>query len=341
MFNLESSIYPYYFSSDYKLENDVHDSNKLSSNIQNSINSINSNIPNSCYSSIPIKKIQSIEINTQKENNSSKPIEEIPFFEKNSSSFYSSMLFEMDQFSENPSESLSSSIPLGIIQIIKVNNPQKEKSTNNNNNSSLNKKKIRTRDENPKKTRTKKKKHTKFSKDNIKRKIQVHYIKFLRALLNHIIKEIFKENIEFKPLDYKFVMKVDKISFLSIKKKSLGTIFKEHPSPKFKEYKQMNIEIYNKIINKNKKLKNLLDKLYLEFINIYYYNIKKISGRKYDFDKDIDLSNNNNIKFFEDLLKMNETNSSKDNELYKIKIENIMQKEFVSEVSPVFVICKK
>ena len=331
MFNLESSLYPNYLFTDYKLENEVHDSNKLSSNNQNSINSIISNIPDSYYSSIPIKEIQSIEINTQKENNSSKPIEEIQSLEKNSNSFNSSMLFEMGQFSENPSESFSSSIPLGIIQTIKVNNPQKEKSTNNNNDSSSNKKKIT--------IRTKKKKHDKFSRDNIKRKIQVHYIKFLRALLNHIIKEILKENIEFKPLDYKFVMKIDKKSFLSIKEKSLGAIFKEHPSPKFKEYKQMNIEVYNKIINKSKKLKNILDKLYLEFINIYYYNIKKIDGRKYGFDKDIDLSNNINIKFYKDLIETNETNSSSDNELYNNKIKNIMQMEFVSKISPVFV-CK-
>jgi hypothetical protein len=331
MFNLESSLYPNYLFPDYKLENEVHDSNKLSSNNQNSINSIISNIPDSYYSSIPIKEIQSIEINTQKENNSSKPIEEIQSLEKNSNSFNSSMLFEMGQFSENPSESFSSSIPLGIIQTIKVNNPQKEKSTNNNNDSSSNKKKIT--------IRTKKKKHDKFSRDNIKRKIQVHYIKFLRALLNHIIKEILKENIEFKPLDYKFVMKIDKKSFLSIKEKSLGAIFKEHPSPKFKEYKQMNIEVYNKIINKSKKLKNILDKLYLEFINIYYYNIKKIDGRKYGFDKDIDLSNNINIKFYKDLIETNETNSSSDNELYNNKIKNIMQMEFVSKISPVFV-CK-
>ena len=74
-------------------------------------------------------------------------------------------------------------------------------------------------------------------------------------------------------------------------------------------------------------------------INIYYYNIKKIDGRKYGFDKDIDLSNNINIKFYKDLIKLNETNSSSDNELYNNKIKNIMQMEFISTISPVFV-CK-
>ena len=338
MFNREQMHYPNHLFSDYKNENEVHNSNTLYINILNSINSIILNFPNSYYPSIPIEKIQFTELNTQKDNISSKPVERIHFLEKNSNCFISSMLLEMGPFSENPSESISSSMPIGIIQTIETNNPQKEENTNNNN-SSLNRKKIRPKNEKPEKIRTKKKKHTKFSKDNIKRKIQVHYIKFLRALLNHIIKEILKENIEFKPLDYKFVMKIDKKSFLSIKKKSLGTIFKEHPSPKYKDYKQMNIEVYNKIINKSPQLKNILDKLYLEFINIYYENTKKIDGRKYGLDKDIILSNNINIKFYDDLKKMNETNSSNDKKIYNNKIDKIIQKEFVSPISPVFV-CK-
>ena len=129
-------------------------------------------------------------------------------------------------------------------------------------------------------------------------------------------------------------MKIDKISFLSIKSTSLGKIFKDNPSPKFKDSEQKNIEIYNEIINKSEILKNILDKLYLEFINIYYKNIKKINLRKYGLDKDIILPNN--IKFYEDLIKMNETDSSSDNEFYINKIEKIIKKEFVS---PIF-ICK-
>ena len=309
---------------DYKRTNEIYDSNIFFNYIQNSINPILSNFPNNNYSSISIDPKKSIELNTQNNNNSSKLIEVIPFFFDPSDDFNSSMPLEMDPSLVHPSESISSSVPLEIIKTIEVNNPKK-KSNNNNNDSPLNKKRIRTRNKNPENNKIKKKKHDKFAKDNIKRKIQVHYIKFLRDLLNHIIKEVLKENIEFKPLDYQFIMKIDKNSFLSIKSKSLGTIFKENPSPKFKDYEQKNIEIYNEIINKSEILKNILDKLYLEFINIYYKNTRKINLRKYGLDKDIILPNN--IKFYEDLIKMNETDSSSDNEFYINKIEKIIKKE--------------
>ena len=315
---------------DYKRTNEIYDSNIFFNYIQNSINPILSNFPNNNYSSISIDPKKSIELNTQNNNNnSSKLIEVIPFFFHPSDDFNSSVPLEMDPSLVHPSESISSSVPLEIIKTIEVNNPKK-KSNNNNNDSPLNKKRIRSRNKNPENNRIKKKKHDKFAKDNIKRKIQVHYIKFLRDLLNHIIKEVLKENIEFKPLDYQFIMKIDKNSFLSIKSKSLGTIFKENPSPKFKDYEQKNIEIYNEIINKSEILKNILDKLYLEFINIYYKNTRKINLRKYGLDKDIILPNN--IKFYEDLIKMNETDSSSDNEFYINKIEKIIKKEFVSEI---------
>ena len=315
---------------DYKRINEIYDSNIFFKYIQNGINPILSNFPNNNYSSISIDPKKSIELNTQNNNNnSSKLIEVIPFFFHPSDDFNSSVPLEMDPSLVHPSESISSSVPLEIIKTIEVNNPKK-KNNNNNNDSHLNKKRIRSRNKNPENNRIKKKKHDKFAKDNIKRKIQVHYIKFLRDLLNHIIKEVLKENIEFKPLDYQFIMKIDKNSFLSIKSKSLGTIFKENPSPKFKDYEQKNIEIYNEIINKSEILKNILDKLYLEFINIYYKNTRKINLRKYGLDKDIILPNN--IKFYEDLIKMNETDSSSDNEFYINKIEKIIKKEFVSEI---------
>ena len=314
----------------YKSTNEIYDSNIFFNYIQNSINPILSNFPNNNYSSISIDPKKSIELNTQNNNNnSSKLIEVIPFFFHPSDDFNSSVPLEMDPSLVHPSESISSSVPLEIIKTIEVNNPKK-KSNNNNNDSPLNKKRIRSRNKNPENNRIKKKKHDKFAKDNIKRKIQVHYIKFLRDLLNHIIKEVLKENIEFKPLDYQFIMKIDKNSFLSIKSKSLGTIFKENPSPKFKDYKQKNIEIYNEIINKSEILKNILDKLYLEFINIYYKNTRKINLRKYGLEKDIILPNN--IKFYEDLIKMNETDSSSDNEFYINKIDRIIKRDFISQI---------
>ena len=58
------------------------------------------------------------------------------------------------------------------------------KKNDNNYKNSLLKKKGRPRNSNNKRPV-----HDKFSKDNIKRKIQVYYIKFLGDLLNNIIKK--------------------------------------------------------------------------------------------------------------------------------------------------------
>ena len=313
---------------DYKCTNENYDSNTFFNYIQNSTNPILSNFPNNNYSSISIEEKKFIKLNTQNENNSSMPKEVIPFFIGPSDDFNSSIPFGMTPLLAHPSDSISSSVPLEIIKAIEVINPNKK--SNNNNDSPINKKRIRSRNKNPENNRIKKKKHDKFAKDNIKRKIQVHYIKFLRDLLNHIIKEVLKENIEFKPLDYKFIMKIDQNSFLSIKSKSLGTIFKENPSPKYKDYEQKNIKIYNEIINKSEILKNILDKLYLEFFNIYYKNEKQISLRKYGLDKEIILPNN--IKLYEDLIKMNKTDSSSDNEFYINKIDRIIKRDFISQI---------
>ena len=57
--------------------------------------------------------------------------------------------------------------------------------------------------------------HNKFSKDNIKRKIQVHYLKFLRNLINQVIDELWQKekniiNLHFYRLNYKFAIKNNK-----------------------------------------------------------------------------------------------------------------------------------
>lgn len=228
-----------------------------------------------------------------------------------------------------------SSVNIEKIQTIESNDPNNEIipliNTTNSNDSLLGKKICSQRNDNSQINKKKRRKHDKFSKDNIKRKIQVHYIKFLRDLLNHIIKEILGENIEFYPLDYKFTMKVNKESFIKLKKTSLGDIFKEHASPKYKDYQKKNKDIYDYITKKNETIKNILDKLYLEFINIYYKNIKKINLFKYGLDKDITLPNN--INFYKNLTKTNEIDSSSDNK-YNIKIKKIIESEFIS---PIFV----
>lgn len=122
--------------------------------------------------------------------------------------------------------------------------------------------------------------HTKFSKDNIKRKIQVHYLKFLRNFINQIIDEIWQKdknikNLHFYKLNYKFAKKITKESFNALKNSKIGDIFKYNVSPKFKESEILNLNVYNEVA-KNVTIEKILNKKYLEFFNIYYLKKKDI-----------------------------------------------------------------
>ena len=71
-----------------------------------------------------------------------------------------------------------------------------------------------------------------------------------------------------------------KNSFDLLKNTSIGDIFKNNLSPKFRK-KNLNIDVYNKITQKSEIVKKILDKLYLEFFNVYYLNQKIINLSEY------------------------------------------------------------
>jgi hypothetical protein len=209
--------------------------------------------------------------------------------------------------------------------------PKKKEDNNINNNDSNNTKLI-----------GRKKKHDKTAKDNIKRKIQVNYIKFLRNLLNQINFELLRnyennENIKFFPLNYNFKKQITKKGFDSLKTQTLGYIFKNNVSPKFNNYQYLNIKVYNEITNKNKTIKNILDKKYLEFFDVYYYNKKTLNLSKYGLDKTIILSSD--IGFFKDLLKKDDSDSecsSEDDIYYQKRIEECIKRYFMRNDKPIF-----
>ena len=174
-----------------------------------------------------------------------------------------------------------------------------DKAGNNDNN----KKEIETKKRRKRKGDAKKRKsHDKYDRDNIKRKVQVHFLKFLVNFINKSILEIIKkynnfnindndknfiDKIQFKPLDYNFSKNITSASFNSLKSKSIKEIFKENTSPKFKKYN--NKDIYNNIIEINKDIELLLNSTYLEFFKVFYESQNIINLRKYGFDLDINL----------------------------------------------------
>lgn len=208
------------------------------------------------------------------------------------------------------------------------NNNETHKNTNNNN-------EINELNVNKTLLKKKRKRHDKYDRDNIKRKIQVFFFKFLVSLINKIILEIlikfnnFKidnkkniKNIQFKRLSYDFAKKIDSASFTSLRKKSIKDIFVNNTSPKLKKYS--NINIYNNIIEKNEKIIQILDKPYLEFFNAFYKKVESINLNKYGFNIDISLSDIKGFEYF-----LIEQSKSENSDEYLKKIEECIKDEFI------------
>ena len=173
-----------------------------------------------------------------------------------------------------------------------------------------------------------KRKHDKTAIDNIKRKIQVNYIKFLRNLLNQINNELLgnnknNKNIQFFPLNSNFMKSISSKFFDKLKEQNLGDIFKDNVSQKYKNYQNLNIKVYNEITYKSETIKKILDKKYLEFFYVYYSNIKTLKLSEYDSDSDKIIKLSSNIGFFKDLL----TKADSD---YKNKIKKCITRYFIT-----------
>ena len=190
------------------------------------------------------------------------------------------------------------------------------------------------------KKKKKRKSHDKFDKDNIKRKIQVKYIKFLVQFVNKAILAIFneynmdsiidiksKKKIEyyqFKSLSYDFSKNVDSLSFNKYKSKKISEIFIENTSPKYKNYN--NVDIYNNIIQINNKINNILNKPYLEFFDAFYKKQNVLNLKKYGFNLDIYL---NDIKRFEQFAEDQKKQTTENFELYIKRIEECINNDFI------------
>ena len=187
----------------------------------------------------------------------------------------------------------------------------------------------------------KRKSHDKFDKDNIKRKVQVNYLKFLVEFVNKIILKIFDkfnknnildikskkqiENYQFKSLNYDFSKKIDSFSFNKYKSKKISEILKENTSPKYKKYN--NVDVYDNIIHINKKLNNILNKPYLEFFEAFYQKQNFLNLKKYGFDLDIYLDD---IKRFQEFSEEQKEKTNENFELYLKRIEECINSDFIS-----------
>ena len=194
--------------------------------------------------------------------------------------------------------------------------------------------------------------HTKYFRDNIKRKIQVNYLKFLVNFVNLIIRVLFKkysgfndefkdkkisDKYQFKKLNYgKFSLKIDNDSFNSLKSKKLLEIITLNTNGKNKNNK--NDEVYNNLFEIKHKLEKILDQSYLELFPIYYQKENYTNLKKYGLDIDISLENLKRFDFFikKEKQKIKELENK---EKYEKGIEESIRENFMTN-SHLFIVKK-
>ena len=179
--------------------------------------------------------------------------------------------------------------------------------------------------------------HDKYSLDNIRLKINLHYFSFIRGYANCILKK-FGFNEEFKKIDHKNKRSLNKSEFSLLKKALIGELLSKDISPKYKkEDKNGNIILYNKV-KSNPIIENIFSETYITlFKNIYFKNIKYINLNDYGIDMVLRL--NEEVETFDDFINKMIIDKNKGNidefkdEFYKNRILKCVNKCFLNEVT--------
>jgi hypothetical protein len=136
----------------------------------------------------------------------------------------------------------------------------------------------------------KEKSHDKYSPDNVKRKIQVHYLSFITLIINVILDSCGIRE-KFYKLEYEFKRIVNKRHFNYLINSKIGDIISKEISNKYKKKrKDNNSNVYNYFIA-NKVLEGIFEMKYLDFFRMFYMKKDKIVDLKIiGIDKIITLS---------------------------------------------------
>ena len=168
-----------------------------------------------------------------------------------------------------------------------------------------------------KKTKDNKRKiHCKIADDNVKTKIQVHFLTFLINVSNDIIEQYFqakKNNKQFKQINYADKRNIKNEHMTELKSKKIKDILQMKISPIYRnfgeDYNKKVFEFISKGVNKDKNLiwiNKFFDMKYLDFFENYYYHIDKNENFIFIQGNEINLSKE--TKPFYNLLEENENN---------------------------------
>ena len=188
----------------------------------------------------------------------------------------------------------------------------------------------------PEKKKTKRKKeHDKFEKDNVMRKINIHFISFIVKFVNYNIKKLIStKHPLFANLSYEFKKNINNNTFKELKSKTIGEVLKNEGSSKNKRnmlyQKDENEKLFNSI--HNTVLKDLLDINYIQFFRQVYMQAPGKNElevlKKYNVPK--------NILYFNDFIKSEVEKDKINGELYKERLQYLSKSEFVNEEYPFF-----
>jgi hypothetical protein len=182
--------------------------------------------------------------------------------------------------------------------------------------------------------------HTKHGRDNRKRKIQVHYLKFLVNFINLIIRVLLKkysgfndefqnqkirDKYQFKKLDYEFAKKIDNNFFNALKLKTLYEIITLNTNRKNKYNK--NDEVYDNLFEIKHKLDLILNQFYLEFFPIFYQKANHTNLKKYGLDIDISLES---IERFDLFIEKEIEKEQENKDKYEKGIEECIREYFMT-----------
>ena len=133
--------------------------------------------------------------------------------------------------------------------------------------------------------------HGNKSFDNLERKIQVHYIRFIINFSNDALKA--EKNLNrctFKQIDTRIKETINYKQICKLRKSSIGDILQNDLSDKYKTYdKSENRKLFRKVVSSSEWLGELFKMNYLELFK-YYYNKKEPLTKKMFKGKEIILS---------------------------------------------------
>ena len=193
-------------------------------------------------------------------------------------------------------------------EIIQDHVPKKktQKSKNDiNNKTNLNKK----RERESKKENGKRKKSDR--KDNMKKSITVWFLKFLITFINAIIQRLLieEDNVQqykLKAITYEENINIDNIKklkektikeiIISMKKSGKYKDENKNENENEKENENENAKICNIIVEKDKKIENILNQKYMEFFEIFCGSKKLIDLSKYGINIEIPLNSDTILK---------------------------------------------